>query len=686
MKTWLLALAGLASMAGAAAIARPLTERDMAMLDRVSSPRISPDGHWLAYAVRSTDWAQNKGVGALWIVDVSKPDATPHKLDIGEATAPAWSPDSHTLYFISKRSKTAEVWRTTPDGAAPAPVTTSPLDVAAYKLSPDGRTVVFAARVYTDCATLACSADRQKARAEEKAEGEVYDKLGVRFWDTFGDGRYSHLFAAPVAGGEAVPVMGTLATDTPSYPEGDDTSFIVAPDSRTVIFAAHDPASAAGVDTKSVLYSAPIDGSAPPTAISPAGEGSESDPSISPDGRTLAYLREPKSSFGAYRAAVMVKDLATGAARELDAGYDRSPGHLAWALDGKSLYAIAENFGVAGLIRIDRETGAVTTLTHDGHVTDYAPSADKIVIDQDSLEAPADLYWLQRDGRARLQITHSNAAALADVPMADTAEPFAFTGWNGETVHGYVVKPYGWRAGMKYPTAFLIHGGPHGSFGDAWSYRWNPEVWAGMGYAVVMVNFHGSSGSGEAFAQSIVNHWGDRPLEDLQKGWAAAQAKYPWIDGSRACALGGSYGGYMIDWIAGNWPNPWKCLVDHDGVFDIRLMAVATDIPGFAEEESAGPGWTHPENYERFNPIDHVQEWKDPILVIHGGHDYRVPFDQGLGAFTAAQRRGVPSEFLYFASENHWVLKPQNSVQWYDTVGAWMKRWIVDIQPKPIGS
>jgi dipeptidyl aminopeptidase/acylaminoacyl peptidase len=243
-------------------------------------------------------------------------------------------------------------------------------------------------------------------------------------------------------------------------------------------------------------------------------------------------------------------------------------------------------------------------------------------------------------------------------------------------VHGYVVKPANYQPGHKYPVAFLIHGGPHGSFGNGWSYRWNPQVWAGMGYAVVVVNFHGSSGYGEAFAKSIVGHWGDRPLTDLQKGWAYALSRYDYLDGDHACALGGSYGGYMIAWIAGNWSKPWKCLVDHDGVFDIRLMSYSTDIPGFQQAQNEAPSWVQPEAVERFNPIDHVADWSTPILVVHGGRDDRVPLDQGMGAYGAAQLRHVPSQLLYFPDENHWVLKPQNSVEWYATVEAWMKRWL----------
>ncbi len=254
-------------------------------------------------------------------------------------------------------------------------------------------------------------------------------------------------------------------------------------------------------------------------------------------------------------------------------------------------------------------------------------------------------------------------------------EPFSFAGWNGETVHGFVFKPADYQPGKKYPVALLIHGGPQAYFGNQFHYRWNPEAYAGAGYAVVIIDFHGSVGYGQAFTDSISRHWGDRPLEDLQKGWAYALSTYGFLDGGRACALGASYGGFMINWIAGNWNGPWKCLVSHDGIFDNRAVGYSTEELWFSEWENGGTAYEHPENYERFNPADHVAAWSKPELVIHSARDYRLPLEQGIGAFTALQRKGVPSELLTFPDENHWVVKPQNLVQWHDTVFAWMKRW-----------
>jgi dipeptidyl aminopeptidase/acylaminoacyl peptidase len=239
-----------------------------------------------------------------------------------------------------------------------------------------------------------------------------------------------------------------------------------------------------------------------------------------------------------------------------------------------------------------------------------------------------------------------------------------------------VHRPYGWKKGKKYPIAFLIHGGPQGSFGNEFHYRWNPQVFAGMGYGVVTIDFHGSTGYGQAFTDSISGDWGGKPLEDLQKGLKYALEHYDFLDGGKACALGASYGGYMVNWIEGRWAEPFKCLVNHDGDLDLRFGYYATEELWFDEWERGGSQYLVPENFEKFNPIDYVNNWKTPMLVVHGGQDFRVPYVHGIATFTALQRRSVPSEFLYFPDENHWVLKPQNSVQWHQTVQAWLKKWI----------
>lgn len=657
--------------------ARPFTARDLAMLDRVIDPQVSPDGRYVAYVLRSTDWANNHGVGSIWILDRRAPGLPARMLAISEkpATTPRWGPDGRSLYFLSARTGVQQVWRTDADGAVAAPVTNLPVNVASYRLSPDGKTLVLALNVFPDCDTVACTKARLEARQSSGVSAIGYDSLPLFIWDDWQEGERAQLFAVRLdaeggAAAEPTPLMKGFASEAPDKPFGDDSDYAVA--AGQVIFSALPPGEVWGVAAHYQLYAAPLDGSAPPRRLDGAAEGSLTKPALSPDGTRLAYLAKREARED-QRAAVMVRDLKSGAAREIDPGFDRSADAIRWSGDGRTIYAAMGDQGRTKLFALDVAAARVSALTREGQVAGFSAAAGRLVAVRDDLKSPGQLYEVSALGS--VQLTNHNARTMRDVSLSPY-EQFSFKGWNDETVHGYVLPPQGYQPGRKYPVAFLIHGGPHGSFGDAWSYRWNPQVWTGMGFAVVMIDFHGSSGYGEAFAYSIVNHWGDRPLEDLQKGWAAALARYPYLDADRACALGGSYGGYMVAWIAGAWNASWKCLVDHDGIMDTRTMALTTDIPSFSEYETGGLVWDHAQDYERFNPITKAGDWRSPILVIHGGRDLRVPLGQGIAAFTAAQRKGVPSRFLYYPDENHWVLKPQNSVAWYANVEAWMRRWL----------
>jgi dipeptidyl aminopeptidase/acylaminoacyl peptidase len=339
------------------------------------------------------------------------------------------------------------------------------------------------------------------------------------------------------------------------------------------------------------------------------------------------------------------------------------------------VYAIAENIGQNSLFAIDIAGGKVNTIVKDGTVRSVERAGNRLLFGMDHLRSPVELYSVLPNGSEVKQLTRINADKLAKVRMGEP-EQFSLKGWNDETVYCYIVKPMDFDLNKKYPVAFLIHGGPQGSFGNDFHYRWNPQAYAGAGYAAVMVDFHGSTGYGQAFCDAIRGDWGGKPLEDLQKGLAATLAKYPWMDGDRVGALGASYGGYMINWIAGNWPDRFRCLVSHDGNLDERMAYFDTEELWFPEWDHVGNPWDNPENYAKHNPIDHIKKWKTPMLVIHGGQDFRVVETQGMSTFTALQRRGIPSKFLYFPDESHWVLKPHNSILWHETVIGWLNQWV----------
>lgn len=684
-----LAAFAVAPAALAAETGRGFTAKDMVQLERISDPRVSPDGRFVVYSVRTMDLPANKAAMSLWIADL-KAKMAPRRLAVSEggASSPRWSPDGKAIYFVSGRTGGLDqVYRTDAAGETAVQVTKAPFDVGAFKIAPDGKTIVIAQAVFPDCATLDCTKDKLAAKGAQKTTGVVFDKLFIRHWDQWNDGLQNHLYALKLddqglATGEPVALMNGFNGDTPTKPFGGDEDFNITPDGKSVVFSAKPADREEAWSTNYDIWRVPIDGSKQPTNETPLNKAMDSQPSLSPDGKTGAHLAMKRPGFEADRMAIMLSpgDVDNPTVDwtyvEVAPKWDRSAQSIAWSPDGKTIYTTAEDVGQTKLFAIDVKSGKVTALTGEGHVSAFSVGPQSIVYAQDNLKGPAQLYSLStvKKGEAPIKLTNNNAQALAGIAMGD-AEQFSFPGWNGETVHGYLVKPANFDPAKKYPVAFLIHGGPQGSFGNLFHYRWNAQTYAGAGYAVVMIDFHGSTGYGQAFTDAISQHWGDRPLEDLQKGWAFATSKYGFLDKDRACALGGSYGGFMINWIASQWKEPWKCLVDHDGIFDSRFMGYSTEELWFSEWENGGPPFQAGTTYSKFNPADHVDQWSVPTLVVQGGQDFRVPLEEGIGTFTALQRKGVPSKLLYFPNENHWVLKAQNSVQWHDEVQKWLDQW-----------
>lgn len=662
-------------LAGLPPPTKPYTIQDQIQLKRVSGFKVSPDGTQVVVVLRSTDLEANKGRMDLWLVGADGTGFRQLTSHEGNETDPVWAPDGKAIYFLASRSGSNQVWRLPLEGGEATLVTKVPVDIDAFTLTPDGQTVVFASEVFIDCDTLECTAKRLEERAKKKSTGKVYDSLFFRHWDTWKDGRRAHLFAQRLGGETVVSLQKKQDADCPSKPFGGTEDFAVSPDSKSVVYVAREVGREEAWSTDLDLFWVPLDGSKPPVKLTTSNRASDVAPTFSPDGKWLAYLAMSRPKFESDKQRVMMRDLASGKERSLTDGWDRSASSVAWARDGKKLFVTADDLGQHGVFSVEVESGRVEKIFSQGNVTQLEVAPTRLVVAHDSLLSASDVYALPFDGKGGLKrITEVNAAAFAAFSLG-TPEQFSFKGWNQETVYGYVVKPASFDPKKKYPLAFLIHGGPQGSFGNHWHYRWNAQSYAGHGYVAVMIDFHGSTGYGQAFTDSISGDWGGKPLEDLQKGLAAALEKYPFIDRSKMCALGASYGGYMINWIAGNWNEPWKCLVSHDGNLDERFAYFDTEEIWFPEWEHGGTPWEKPEGYAKHNPIDFVGKWKTPMLVVHGGKDFRVVDVQGMATFTALQRRGIPSKFLYFPDENHWVLKPLNSVLWHETVLGWLDGW-----------
>jgi len=676
MKKLLLASVALVSFAFPAT-ARQLTIEDVTMLSRVSSPAVSPDGHWLVWQQRETDLAGDKGRYDLWRLDLTAKGAKPEKL-IGEwsvnETSPQFSHDGKTIWFQSDKGGEDNVWAIAVTGGAPTQVTDLKGGIGGFKVAPtEDKMLIWADRL----PGAPSSEPAMIKKRDDAGNGRTFDQMFIRHWASWSDGTRSQLFVLPMANGKAAgygkAIEGGLVGDSPSKPFGGGEEVSWSADGKTVFFALREAGRIEPLSTNLDIFAAPADGSAAPTNLTDANDGMDNLPTASPDGKYLAWFAMKRPGYEADRQVLMVRDLASGQVRALTEGWDRSVGSIAWSEDSKTIYVTAEDTQEVPIFAIDLKSGKPTRLTQEGNVSAVVPTAKGLVYAMNSLTAPDDFYWLA--GKKGARLTGVNADKLAGIDMP-TVTRFSFTGANNDKVWGYAVKPAGLAAGAKAPVAFMVHGGPQGSSNNSWSYRWNPALFAGAGYGLVAVDFHGSTGYGQGFTDAIRNNWGGWPLEDLKKGLDAATTKFTWLDGNNACALGASYGGYMMNWIEGNWPDRFKCIVQHDGVFDARAMAYETEELWFDEWEHGGhPYYEDPAAFEKWNPVNLVDKWKTPQLVITSEGDYRIPYTQGIAAFTALQRRDIPSRLIVFPGGSHWVLNPKESRQWYREVLGWMGKW-----------
>jgi dipeptidyl aminopeptidase/acylaminoacyl peptidase len=660
------------------AFARPMTATDLASMRRVGSPTVSPDGRWLVYTERETDLANNRGRNDLWVLDLRNPGNGPSRFattsDANEHD-PRFGPDG-ALYFISNQSGSDQLWRVAFPGGGFQQVTDFRTDVAGFLIAPTGDRIAIWADRDMRCADINCA--NVPAPPTGQGSARTYDETFVRHWDAWvAPGVRSRIFVLPMADGRpqgaGTPVSPRLAGDSPSKPFGGTEELAWSRDGRTLYFTLREGGRTEPNSTNLDIYAAAEGGQV--ANLTQPNRATDTGPLVSPDGQWLAYTAMARPGYEADRLVIQLRNLRTGETRALTQGWDRSVGSLAWAADGRSLLVTAQDTLDHPLFRVDARTGRVTRLTQGGSVNNVIPLADgSVIYTLNTLQAPDDLYRMDRRGRVT-QLTRVNAERLAQLDPVEVRR-FSFRGANGDTVWGQIVRPAG--LSVQTPVALLIHGGPQGSFGNSWSYRWNPWLFSAPGYAAVTIDFHGSTGYGQAFTDSINRDWGGTPLEDLRLGLAAAGREHPGIDVANACALGGSYGGYMVNWIAGNWPDGFRCLVSHSGIFDQRAMAYETEELWFTEWEFGGPYFEPAarEQYERHNPVHHVANFRTPMLILHGERDYRVPYTQSLALFNAHQRRGIPSRLVVYPDENHWILRPQNSIQWYREVHGWLDRWL----------
>lgn len=686
------------------AAAPAMSARDLVTMPRLGAPAVNADGSLAVYGVTTTDPESLTRSTVHYLIDLGKLGSGPVTLDFGITPAsPAFGPDGY-LYFLSGEhleddaEARSRLWRValSKNGRSGAPEVVadfSGADIAGFKLSPNGKAVALWAELPRNCPRFGCP-DATPQHLPGPGTGRLYDGADgfYRHWDHWETpGTHNRVFVFPLeagkAAGEGVPIDGRdpatgLTGDTPTMPFGGGEDIAFAPDGKQVYFTARKAGGAEPSSTNLDIYVSDLSG-APPELLTASNTATDTAPVPSPDGRYLAWLAMARPTYEADKLAVQLLDLRTGKLRNLTANTDLSFGSLAWSADGTALFATAQKVLDTPAFRIDPKTGAATELNlmagNEAHIANLTPlPGGRLVFTRDSLGNPSELYLADagQKGRPLTDVATTRMGGMASI----VTRRFSFAGADGDTVWGQITRLADQKGPI--PAILYIHGGPQGSFNDSWSNRWNPRVTASQGYAVISVDFHGSTGYGQAFTDAINRDWGGKPLEDLQKGLAAALTLDPQIDGTRACAMGASYGGYMVNWIAGQWPERFNCLVQHDGIFDNRSFYYATEELWFPRWDFGGSYEQARATYERWNPANHVEKWRTPMLVITGEQDFRVPYTQGLQSFTALQERGIPSQLLVFPDENHWVLGAKNSLQWHDTVFAWLNRWLAS-SPEP---
>ncbi|HEV2494407.1 MAG TPA: S9 family peptidase [Terriglobia bacterium] len=670
LATVLFFLALILPTAAGARAKRPMTFEDLMKAERISDPQVSPDGKWIAYVETSVDLAANKSTGNIWLVPAE--GGGPRQLTReGSNTRPRWSPDGQALAFISTRGGSSQIWILPLNGGEARQLTSISTGADGVTWAAKGDHQLFTSSVYPDCADDDCNHKRLEEAEKSKVKARLIHELLFRHWNEWRDGRYAHLFVVSASGGAPRDVTPG-AFDSPTFFLGGPDGYAISPDGSEVCFTSNRTGYPAWTTNNDLYVVSAAGGES--KDITQDNPGSDASPQYSPDGRYIAYTSQARNGYESDLFRLRVYDRQTGRVKDLTTGFDQWVVGFTWAPDSDTIYFTAPERGEQPVFKTSVSNPKVERVM--GVFNDEVEvigDGKSLVFTRTSLTQPPEVYRASVSGTGATRITHANDRLISDLEM-NPGEFVDMRGAAGAQVQSLIVRPPGFDPSRKYPGLMLIHGGPQGAWDDAWGYRWNAQMFASHGYVVIMTNFHGSTGYGQKFVESISGDWGGAPYQDLM---AAADylESLPYVDKTRVGAAGASFGGFMIDWIATH-TGRFKALVSHDGVYDQRSMYGETEELWFPEWEFKGVPWDKPQLYEKWSPSYFARNIQTPMLIVEGGLDFRVPDGQAFQIFTTLQRRGVPSELLYFPDEGHWVSKPQNSQLWYKTVLGWLDRYL----------
>jgi dipeptidyl aminopeptidase/acylaminoacyl peptidase len=651
----------------------PFDANALLRLARVGEHQISPDGTQVVFSVQRVEVQANTKPRHIYIVPVG--GGTPRQLT-REGTAnsrPRWSPDSKRIVYVSNRGGSSQLWMMNADGSEQRQVTDIATEADGVAWSGDGRWLLFTSEVYPDCPDADCNKRRLEEEKQSKLKARIYTSLLYRHWDAWQGKRRKHVMLMPAAGG-AIRDLTPGSRDVPPFSLGGQDDYTVATDGNEACFVMNSEANLA-VSTNSDLWVLPLNEPGEPRKIT-ENPGADNAPVYSPDGRYLAYRSQSRAGFESDRWQLMLIDRASGRQSSLTSNVDRSVGTISWSPDSRRIFFTMEDRGRTAIHMVPITGGASRPVVTGSSTLDepqFSPDGKTMIYSEHSGSKPLELYRASSGGGTPQALTRMNDDLLASYQLTPYEE-FWVEGAERTKVHSFLVKPPDFSVSRKYPVLFLIHGGPQGAWAENWSYRWNAQVFAAAGFVVVMPNPRGSTGYGQKFTDEISGDWGGKVYDDIMAVVDHVSSNVAYADAERMAAAGGSYGGYMVNWLLGHTQR-FKAYVSHAGVYDLRSMGGETEELWFTRWEFGGMPWESPEVYERWSPSNFARDFRTPTLVIHGELDYRVPLGQGLQLFTALQSQNVPSKLLLFPDEGHWILKPQNSVLWYQTFLDWVTEW-----------
>ncbi len=609
-----------------------------------------------------------------------------------------WSPTGQMVAYIA-HGQLSVVGQ---DGAGRRQLTTLSGDATGPQWSPDGSRIAFTSSVYPDCADDPCNVARAATAKLNPVKAHIADHLMFRHWNVWDVGTRSHLFVVAASGGTPVDLIAGAQYDVPPPPFAGSEAYAWAPASDELAYTAKDQGAADAWSTDLNVYTVPASGGRS-TVITAANRGGDQNPVYSPDGRFIAYASQTRPGLESDRWRLMFFDRRTHQPREVLPTWDRNADGYLFTPDGRAVVVSTTDAGREKFYRVPIANGAATArpalLVGDHNNSAPAVAAGSrlttartgaaFVWMRDATEAPAEVYAASLTGTSVAdvrQLTHVNDRLVGELRL-NPAEDFWYRGADGDSVQGFIVKPPQWEPGKRFPAVLLIHGGPEGAFLDNWHSRWNYQMFAAPGFAVIVINPRGSTGYGQKFVDGVMKDWGGKVYTDLMDGVDAALVRAPWIDPARLGAAGGSYGGYMVNWIAGH-SDRFKALVSHAGPFNLENMDAATEELWFPEAEYGGPYWDSTAmatQYRRFSPHLFASHFATPTLVLNGELDYRVPYTEGISMFTALQRQGIPSRLVVFPDEGHWIGKPQNQRLWWSEVQGWLEKYLHTADAKAQG-